>query len=64
MLVGRKPTGTLVLTDLLPGRYRFGLTGRDAAGAPLAPGRYTLELTAWPTVPGAPSRAIVRFTIT
>ena len=49
--------------DLLPGRYRFGLTGRDPKGTPLAPGRYSLRLAAWPTVRGPPSRAIVRFTI-
>jgi subtilisin family serine protease len=50
--------------DLLPGRYRFGLTGRNAAGKPLPRGHYELRLAAWPTVPGPPSRAIVRFTIT
>ena len=49
--------------DLLPGRYRFGLTGRAPTGAPLPPGRYSLRLAAWPTVPGSPSRAIVRFRI-
>jgi subtilisin family serine protease len=49
--------------DLLPGRYRFGLTGRGPTGALLKPGRYSLRLAAWPTVPGSPSRAIVRFTI-
>ena len=49
--------------DLLPGSYRFALTGRGPSSATLAPGRYELRLTAWPTVPGAPSRAIVRFTI-
>jgi hypothetical protein len=49
--------------DLLPGRYRFGLTGRAPSGARLKPGRYSLRLAAWPTVPGPPSRAIVRFTI-
>lgn len=49
--------------DLLPGRYRFGLTGRAPTGVALATGRYALRLTAWPTVLGTPSRAIVRFTI-
>ena len=49
--------------DLLPGRYRFALTGRAPSGGRLKPGRYSLRLAAWPTVPGPPSRAIVRFTI-
>ena len=51
------------LRDLLPGRYAFGLTGRDADGDTLEPGRYHLGLTAYPTGPGVPSRASVAFTI-
>jgi hypothetical protein len=51
------------LRDLLPGRYAFGLTGRDAKGDTLEPGRYHLELTAYPTGPGEPSRASLTFTI-
>jgi hypothetical protein len=51
------------LRDLLPGRYAFGLTGRDADGDTLEPGRYHLRLTAYPTGPGAPSQATVAFTI-
>ena len=51
------------LRDLLPGRYAFGLTGRDAKGETLEPGRYRLELTAYPTGPGKPSRASLTFTI-
>jgi hypothetical protein len=47
----------------LPGRYAFGLTGRDAEGETLEPGRYRLLLTAYPTGHGPPSRAAVRFTI-
>ena len=31
--------------DLLPGPHRFAITGRDAAGAVLATGRYELQLT-------------------
>jgi subtilisin family serine protease len=65
-LAGRDGKSLGLLTrqrDLLPGRYRFGLTGRAPTGAPLPPGRYSLRLAAWPTVPGLPSRAIVRFTI-
>jgi subtilisin family serine protease len=62
---GGKPLGLLARQrDLLPGRYRFGLTGRAPSGRPLPPGRYALRISAWPTVPGAPSRAIVRFRIT
>jgi len=51
------------LRDLLPGRYAFGLTGRDAKGERLERGRYRLRLTAYPTGHGPPSRAAVRFTI-
>ena len=39
------------LRDLLPGRYAFGLTGRDAEGETLEPGRYRCELTAYPDGP-------------
>jgi subtilisin family serine protease len=51
------------LRDLLPGHHSFGLTGRDAEGDELEPGRYRLRLTAWPTGDGRPSRASVAFTI-
>ena len=51
------------LRDLLPGRYAFGLTGRDANGDTLEPGKYRLLLTAYPTGQGPPSEAIVPFTI-
>lgn len=51
------------LRDLLPGRYAIGLTGRDAEGETLEPGRYRLRLTAYPTGPGTPSQASVAFTI-
>lgn len=49
--------------DLLPGRYTFGLTGRDPKGAVLAPGSYRLRLVAWPTLPGPPSVRQVAFTV-
>jgi len=52
-----------VLRDLLPGHHSFGLTGRDAEGDELDPGRYRLRLTAWPTGDEKPSRASVAFTI-
>ena len=51
------------LRDLLPGRYAFGLTGRNAKGETLEPGRYRVKLTAYPTGAGPPSRAAVVFAI-
>ena len=51
------------LRDLLPGRFAFGLTGRDANGDTLEPGKYRLVLTAYPTGQGPPTEAIVPFTI-
>ena len=51
------------LRDLLPGRFAFGLTGRDANGDTLEPGRYRLLLTAYPTGQGSSSEAVVPFTI-
>ena len=44
------------LRDLLPGRYVFGLTGRDPAGASLPPGAYRLRIAAIPADGGPPSR--------
>lgn len=59
-----KKLGVLAqLRDLLPGRYAFGLTGRDAKGETLEPGRYRIELMAYPTGRGQPSRASVVFAI-
>ncbi|MFN2468760.1 MAG: S8 family serine peptidase [Gaiellaceae bacterium] len=47
------------LRDLLPGRYAFGLTGRDPQGKVLPAGRYRLRLVAFPTVgPGATRRTL------
>jgi len=51
------------LRDLLPGRYAFGLTGRNAEGETLEPGRYRVKMTAYPTGEGTPSRAEVVFAI-
>src|SRR5215203_2105955 len=51
------------LRDLLPGSYTFGITGRDPGGQQLEPGPYELRLVAWPTLPGKPSRSLVRFEI-
>ncbi len=49
--------------DLLPGRYTFGLTGRDPDGAKLPAGRYRLRLVAWPTLPGKPSVKSLMFIV-
>jgi hypothetical protein len=51
------------LRDLLPGRYAFGLTGRDPAGAVLPPGTYRLRLVAWPTDGGPPSTRRLAFVV-
>jgi subtilisin family serine protease len=49
--------------DLLPGTYSFALTGRGPGGAVLQPGGYEIRLAAYPTLPGRPSRAKIRFRI-
>jgi hypothetical protein len=49
--------------DLLPGRYTFGLTGRDAAGKELPRGAYRLRLVAWPTGAGEPTVRSLGFTV-
>jgi hypothetical protein len=51
------------LRDVLPGRYAFGLTGRDPFGNTLLPGSYTLRLVAVPTAGGPPTRRTVPFSI-
>lgn len=51
------------LRDLLPGRYAFGLTGRDPHGKVLPAGRYRVRLIAFPTVRTAPTRRSVVFTV-
>lgn len=52
------------LRDLIPGHVAIGITGRDPDGRRLAPGRYRLRLTAWPTERGGPpTRAVLRFRI-
>ena len=51
------------LRDVLPGRYAFGLTGRDPEGRKLPPGAYSLRLVAWPAAGGAPVTRVVRFHI-
>ena len=56
--------GTLAtLTDVLPGRYTFGITGRSPAGADLEPGRYTIRIIARPVDDTGRSVRVVHFTI-
>jgi hypothetical protein len=49
--------------DLLPGRYTFGLTGRDPRGEELLPGGYRLRLVAWPMAGGKPTVRSISFTV-
>jgi hypothetical protein len=51
------------LRDVLPGRYSFGVTGRDQAGAVLPKGDYQLRLVAFATEAGPPTIRTVGFTI-
>jgi subtilisin family serine protease len=51
------------LRDVLPGRYSFGVTGRDPAGSVLPTGDYRLRLTAYPTVGGPPTVRTIAFSI-
>jgi subtilisin family serine protease len=51
------------LSDLLPGRYAFALTGRSPTGERLPAGAYELALLAWPILGGAPTVDRVAFRI-
>jgi hypothetical protein len=51
------------LRNLLPGRYSFGLTGRDPGGQVLNPGPYGLRVIASPTGGGPPTARTVDFLI-
>jgi hypothetical protein len=51
------------LRDVLPGRYSFGVTGRDPTGAVLPAGDYQLRLVAYGTDPGPPTTRTVSFRI-
>jgi hypothetical protein len=51
------------LRDVLPGHYVFGLTGRSPAGSTLAPGKYRLRITAFPSGGGKASLRTLHFTI-
>jgi hypothetical protein len=61
---GERSLGRLARTwNLLPGRYAFGLTGRDRAGRRLRPGSYELRLVAWPVGGAAAAEVRVPFRI-
>jgi hypothetical protein len=51
------------LRDVLPGRYSFGVTGRDPAGSILPAGNYRLRLVAYPTVGAPPTQRTIAFSI-
>jgi subtilisin family serine protease len=51
------------LLDVLPGRYSYGVTGRDPTGQVLPSGDYLLKLIAYPVVGGAPTVRTVSFRI-
>ena len=51
------------LRDLVPGKYAFGLTGRDSDGNRLPAGSYTIQLVAVSTAGGPATRQSVRFRI-
>ena len=51
------------LRDVLPGRYSFGVTGRDPTGQVLPSGVYQLRLLAYGTEPGPPTVRTLPFTI-
>jgi hypothetical protein len=51
------------LRDVLPGRYSFGVTGRDPTGAELPPAEYELRLIAYGTDTGPATWRTLHFTI-
>jgi minor extracellular serine protease Vpr len=51
------------LRDVLPGRYSFGVTGRDPTGALLPEGVYEVRLLAYGTDAGPPTSKTIGFTI-
>jgi hypothetical protein len=58
----KEPLGLLSRQrHLLPGRYAFGLTGRGPGGKVLHRGDYVLDVIAYPTNGGRPTRRTVRF---
>jgi minor extracellular serine protease Vpr len=64
LLRGDRSLGTLIsLRDVLPGRYRFGLTGRGTRGGRLGRGDYTLRVVGVPVGGGEADTASTRFTV-
>jgi minor extracellular serine protease Vpr len=51
------------MRDVLPGRYSYGVTGRDPTGQVLPSGPYTLRLVGYPTDGGPPTVRTLSFTI-
>ncbi|MFY9579309.1 MAG: S8 family serine peptidase, partial [Gaiellaceae bacterium] len=51
------------MRDVLPGRYSYGVTGRDPSGAILPAGDYVLKLVAYPTDNGRPTLRTIGFRI-
>ena len=51
------------LLDVLPGRYSYGVTGRDPTGQVLPSGDYMLKLVAYPVGGGRPTVHTVSFRI-
>jgi hypothetical protein len=51
------------LRDVLPGRYSFGVTGRDPTGALLPSGPYQLRLIAYGTDTGPPTTRTIGISI-
>ena len=51
------------LRDVLPGRYSYGVTGRDPTGQVLPSGDYVLRLVAYPTSGGSATVRTVAFRI-
>ena len=61
---GYRSLGLLArLRDVLPGRYAFGLTGRDPDGNVLVAGTYRVKLVAIPPDGGRPTRRWIAFRI-
>jgi subtilisin family serine protease len=62
------PTGGRIgllarMRDVLPGRYSYGVTGRDPTGQVLPAGDYTLRLVAYPTIGGKATVRTINFRI-
>ena len=60
---GKRMGALAVLRNVLPGRYAFGITGRDPGGGALESGRYLLRLVAKPTGGGGPSVRTLQFEV-